>query len=132
MQLCAKGIRFLHVDVNDVSEISVSSVPSLVYFKNGDPYIYEENLMNEDRILAWAEHEYKTNQEVIEDVSTEQVHRLLEEYDYVLVFLCKYVSVRRNEWHCERHNELKMHYVLDFVVIRVLEYNFYYLHFLAV
>ncbi len=37
----SKGIKFLYVDVNEVSEISVSSVPSLVYFKSGEPFIYE-------------------------------------------------------------------------------------------
>ena len=45
--------------------------------------------MNEERILQWAEYEFKTNKEVIEDVSTKQVHGLIEENDYVLVFLCK-------------------------------------------
>ena len=35
-----KNIRFLHVDIDHAAEISVSSVPSLVYFKNGDPVIY--------------------------------------------------------------------------------------------
>ena len=40
-QMAEKGIKFLHVDVNDVSEITVSSVPSLVYFKNGEPFVYE-------------------------------------------------------------------------------------------
>ncbi len=47
-----------------------------------------ENLMNEDRILDWTDHEYKTNREVIEDVSAEQLTRLIDENDYVLVFLC--------------------------------------------
>ena len=42
--MAEKGIRFLHVDVNDVSEITVSSVPSLVYFKNGEPFVYEGNI----------------------------------------------------------------------------------------
>ena len=45
--------------------------------------------MNEERILQWAEYEFKTNKEVIEDVSAQQVRRLVEENDYVMVFLCK-------------------------------------------
>ena len=40
----AKGVKFLHVDVNDVAEITVSAVPSLVYFKNGEPFVYEGNI----------------------------------------------------------------------------------------
>ena len=50
---------------------------------------FAENLMNEERILQWAEYELKTNKEVIEDVSSQQVRRLIEENDYVMVFLCK-------------------------------------------
>ena len=50
---------------------------------------FVENLMNEERILQWAEYEFKTNKEVIEDVSKKQVHGLIEENDYVMVFLCK-------------------------------------------
>ena len=45
--------------------------------------------MNEERILQWAEYELKTNKEVIEDVSAKQVRGLIEENDYVMVFLCK-------------------------------------------
>ena len=41
------NIRFLEVDINEVSEdLSVSQVPSLVYFKNGQPISYEGNKDN--------------------------------------------------------------------------------------
>ena len=50
--------------------------------------------MNEERILEWAEYELKTNKEVIEDVSAQQVRRLVEENDYVMVFLCKTTSTK--------------------------------------
>ena len=43
-QMGGKGVKFLQVDVNDVSEITVSAVPSLVYFKNGEPFVYEGNM----------------------------------------------------------------------------------------
>lgn len=35
-----KDIVFINVDINDVTDISVTSAPSLVYFKNGEPEIY--------------------------------------------------------------------------------------------
>ncbi|TRY76604.1 hypothetical protein TCAL_03494 [Tigriopus californicus] len=88
-RLKGKPIRFLEVDVNDVPEISISSVPSLVFFKNGEPFIYEDNLMNEESILMWAQGEYQTNEDVIEDVSTEAVHKLIESNPYVLVYVYK-------------------------------------------
>ena len=47
--------------------------------------------MNEDSIQSWAEEEFKTNQEVIEDLSTEQLDLILEKHDYVLVFVCKHI-----------------------------------------
>ncbi len=34
-------IRFLHIDINDVVDVSVTSVPSIVYFKNGEPIVYD-------------------------------------------------------------------------------------------
>jgi hypothetical protein len=36
-----RDINFLTVNVNEVNDISVSSVPSLIYFKNGEPFVYE-------------------------------------------------------------------------------------------
>ena len=35
-----QDIVFINIDVNDVKDISVTSVPSLVYFKNGEPEVY--------------------------------------------------------------------------------------------
>ena len=35
-----QDIVFINVDVNDVKDISVTAVPSLVYFKNGEPEPY--------------------------------------------------------------------------------------------
>lgn len=35
-----QDIVFINVDINDVKDISVTSVPSLVYFKNGEPEAY--------------------------------------------------------------------------------------------
>ncbi len=45
--------------------------------------------MNEENIRIWAEAEYKTNQDVIEDLSTTQIRSLVAENDHVLVFVCK-------------------------------------------
>ena len=35
-----QDIVFINIDVNEVKDISVTSVPSLVYFKNGEPEVY--------------------------------------------------------------------------------------------
>ena len=56
-----KDIHFLAVDIDEVPDLQVASVPSLIYFKNGDPIVYEENLMNEEAIRTWVDSELKSN-----------------------------------------------------------------------
>ena len=46
--------------------------------------------MNEDAIKAWVELELQSNQDVIEDLSSEQVHSLMEKEEYVMVYICEY------------------------------------------
>ena len=36
-----KDIVFLSVDIDEVPDLEIASVPSLVYFKNGEPEVYE-------------------------------------------------------------------------------------------
>ena len=87
-----KDIHFLAVDISDVPDIQVASVPSLIYYKNGDPIVYEENLMNEEAIRSWVDAELKSNLDVIEDLNQEQIEDLMEENEYVMIYLCKYKS----------------------------------------
>ena len=87
-----KDIHFLAVDIDEVPDLQVASVPSLIYFKNGDPIVYEENLMNEEAIRTWVDSELKSNLDVIEDLNQEQIHDLMDENEYVMVYLCKYLD----------------------------------------
>ena len=87
-----KDIHFLAVDINEVPDLQVASVPSLIYFKNGDPIVYEENLMNEEAIRTWVDSELKSNLDVIEDLNQEQIHDLMDENEYVMVYLCKFMK----------------------------------------
>ena len=45
-----KDIVFLSVDIDEVPDLEIASVPSLIYFKNGEPEVYQDNLMNEEAI----------------------------------------------------------------------------------
>ena len=36
-----KDIVFLSVDIDEVPDLEIASVPSLVYFKNGEPEVYD-------------------------------------------------------------------------------------------
>jgi len=82
----ADDIEFISVNVNEVQDVSVNSVPSLIYFKNGEPTVYEDNLMNEEAIRGWIDTEFKLNQDVIEDLSHEQIEELMEDNSFVMVF----------------------------------------------
>jgi len=82
-----KDIQFLSVDIDEVPDIEIASVPSLIYFKNGEQVVYEENLMNEEAIREWVDEELKSNLDVIEDLNTEQIHDLIDENEYVMVYL---------------------------------------------
>ena len=41
MTFGGKDIVFLSVDIDEVPDLEIASVPSLVYFKNGEPEVYD-------------------------------------------------------------------------------------------
>lgn len=46
------NIRYMEVDINDVGDqIKVSAVPSLVYFKNGEPIPYDGESIKQHTLL---------------------------------------------------------------------------------
>jgi hypothetical protein len=49
--------------------------------------------MNEEAIRAWVEEELKTNQDVIEDLTGDQIHELMVDNSFVMVYLCKCDSI---------------------------------------
>ena len=36
-----RGLIFMNIEAEEVTDITVSNVPSIVYFKNGHPTVYE-------------------------------------------------------------------------------------------
>ena len=45
MTFGGKDIVFLSVDIDEVPDLEIASVPSLVYFKNGEPEVLDGILM---------------------------------------------------------------------------------------
>ena len=45
MTFGGKDIVFLSIDIDEVPDLEIASVPSLVYFKNGEPEVYDGILM---------------------------------------------------------------------------------------
>ena len=46
--------------------------------------------MNEAMISTWIKDEFESNKDVIEDLSAAQVSLLLENEQFVMVYVCKY------------------------------------------
>ncbi|KAK9884507.1 hypothetical protein WA026_007346 [Henosepilachna vigintioctopunctata] len=78
------GIVFVKIDNDDeAKEYGIDKIPSLVYFEDGIPTLYEGNLEEEEKVLKWFEEQIKTDQ--IEDVTDEMLDLILEKKQYVAV-----------------------------------------------
>ena len=80
-----KDLVFMNMNAKDITDIPIPTVPSLIYFKNGDPEVYPDNLMNEATISTWIKNEFESNKEVIEDLSAAQVKLVLENEQFAMV-----------------------------------------------
>ncbi|KAG1669120.1 putative protein disulfide-isomerase C1F5.02 [Nymphon striatum] len=79
------GIKFVKIDDHDVAkEYGIDDLPTLIYFENKIPNMYEGDLMNEDKVLEWLVHQ--KNEDTIEEVSDEILHDMIKEHEYVVVF----------------------------------------------
>ncbi|KAL3277969.1 hypothetical protein HHI36_013309 [Cryptolaemus montrouzieri] len=78
------GIVFVKIDNDDeAKEYGIDKIPSLVYFEEGIPTLYEGNLEDEEKVLKWFEEQTKTDQ--IEDVTDEMLDLILEKKAFVAV-----------------------------------------------
>ncbi|XP_034245365.1 uncharacterized protein LOC117647614 isoform X2 [Thrips palmi] len=68
----------------EAKEYGIDHLPTLVYFENKIPAIYEGDLMNEDEVLRWLV-EQKTSA-TIEEVTDEILKELVEDHEYVVVY----------------------------------------------
>ncbi|XP_068911269.1 uncharacterized protein hlk isoform X6 [Tenebrio molitor] len=78
------GIVFVKIDNDEeAQEYGIEKVPSLVYFENGIPMLYEGNLEEEEKVLKWLEHQIKSDE--IEDVTDEMLDILIDKKQFVAV-----------------------------------------------
>lgn len=75
----------------EAKEYGIEKIPSLVYFENGIPTLYEGNLEDEDKVLKWFEHQIKSDE--IEDVTDEMLDIILNKRQFVAVLFCKYLFI---------------------------------------
>ncbi|XP_076227212.1 hulk isoform X2 [Nomia melanderi] len=68
----------------EAKEYGIDHFPTLVYFENKIPAIYEGDLLNEDEVLEWLIEQKHTA--TIEEVTDEILTDLIEEHEYVVAF----------------------------------------------
>lgn len=87
-ELEKEGIVIVRMDNEDeAKEYGIDHLPTLVYFEENIPAIYEGDLMNEDEVLEWLIEQ--KNSATIEEVTDEILTDLIEEHEYVVVYFSK-------------------------------------------
>lgn len=72
---------------------SIKTFPALVYFRNGNPLIFEGDLQNEQSVLEWLiDDDNRELADEIEEVNDRMLERLMQESPLLCVFFCKFVK----------------------------------------
>ncbi|XP_056632334.1 uncharacterized protein LOC130442335 isoform X2 [Diorhabda sublineata] len=80
-----EGIVIVRIDNDaEAKEYGIDHLPTLVYFEDKIPSIYEGELMNEDEVLKWLIEQKQTA--TIEEVTDEILEDLIQEHEYVVVY----------------------------------------------
>ncbi|XP_037963657.1 uncharacterized protein LOC105392584 isoform X6 [Plutella xylostella] len=84
-ELEKEGIVIVRMDnEEEAKEFGIDHLPTLVYFEENIPAIYEGDLMNEDEVLNWLIEQ--KNSATIEEVTDEILTDLIDEHEYVVVY----------------------------------------------
>ncbi|XP_050304235.1 uncharacterized protein LOC126741733 isoform X3 [Anthonomus grandis grandis] len=80
-----EGIVMVRIDNDaEAKEFGIDHLPTLIYFEEKIPSIYEGDLMNEDEVLKWLIEQKNTA--TIEEVTDEILEDLINEHEYVVVY----------------------------------------------
>ncbi|XP_018318516.1 uncharacterized protein LOC108732303 isoform X2 [Agrilus planipennis] len=84
-ELEKEGIVIVRIDnKEEAKELGIDHLPTLVYYEDKIPALYEGDLMNEDEVLKWLIEQKNTA--TIEEVTDEILEDLIEEHEYVVVY----------------------------------------------
>uniref|UniRef100_A0A1A9WP28 Thioredoxin domain-containing protein n=1 Tax=Glossina brevipalpis TaxID=37001 RepID=A0A1A9WP28_9MUSC len=84
-ELEKEGIVIVRIDnAAEAREYGLDHLPSLIYYENKIPALYEGDLMNEDEVLEWLILQKKTA--TIEEVTDEILTNLINDHEYVVCF----------------------------------------------
>lgn len=86
------GIHMVKIqDPQLAKRYSIKTFPALVYFRNGNPLLFEGDMQNEQSVLEWLiDDDNRELADEIEEVNERMLERLLEESSLLVVFFCKY------------------------------------------
>lgn len=84
-ELEKEGIVIVRIDNDaEAKEFGIDHLPTLIYFEDKIPSLYEGDLMNEEEVLQWLIEQKNTD--TIEEVTDEILEDLIEEHEYVVVY----------------------------------------------
>ncbi|KAF7496675.1 Protein disulfide-isomerase A5 [Sarcoptes scabiei] len=79
------GIHFVKINDGEYArELGITQLPSLVYFEDQQPSIYDGDLLEEEEVLEWLIKQ--KNEDTIENVNREILLRMINEREYLAVF----------------------------------------------
>lgn len=84
------GIHLVRIqDPQLAKRYSIKTFPALVYFRNGNPLLFEGDLQNEQSVLEWLiDDDNRELADEIESVNERMLGRLLNESPLLAVFFC--------------------------------------------
>lgn len=85
------GIHMVKIqDPQLAKRYSIKTFPALVYFRNGNPLIFEGDLQNEQSVLEWLiDDDNRELADEIEEVNERMLERLMQESPLICVFFCE-------------------------------------------
>jgi len=82
------GIVFVKISDDEKTSVDMGlTLPSLVYFENRIPHLFEGDLSDAPAVLKWLIRQLKSDE--IEEVTMVMMQRLITEHPFVAVLFCE-------------------------------------------
>jgi len=86
-----RGVHFVKIaDPSAAYHYGISTLPTLVYFKNSVPNLFDGELLDDEGVLQWLMTHLESAE--IEEVSNSMLGRLIRDTRNIVVIFCKYIA----------------------------------------
>jgi len=86
-----RGVHFVKIaDPAAAYHYGISTLPTLVYFKNSVPNLFDGELLDDEGVLQWLMTHLESAE--IEEVSSSMLGRLIRDTRNIVVIFCKYIA----------------------------------------